>query len=149
MDNTVFSSDARICKDHSQLKLKFHYDIFISLFRDFVFNPFVLNALFLYLLNTSENLKVALGTNGLIKWYIFKHKWYVVRCAIWYQLYNLKNGKNFHGRVLILVKLQAKACNFTEINTPAWVFFTFLKLYKWYQIGQRTTYGSDLKLGMK
>ena len=32
---------------------------------------------------------------------------YVVRCAIWYHLYNLKNMKNTHGGVLILVKLQA------------------------------------------
>ena len=31
----------------------------------------------------------------------------VVRCAIWYHLYNLKNVKNTHGGVLILVKLQA------------------------------------------
>ena len=30
---------------------------------------------------------------------------YVVRCTIWYHLYNLKNVKNTHGRVLILVKL--------------------------------------------
>ena len=29
----------------------------------------------------------------------------VVRCAIWYRLYNLKNVKNTHGRKLILVKL--------------------------------------------
>ena len=41
--------------------------------------------------------------------------------------------------VLILVKLQASACNFTKINTPPWVFFTCFKLYKWYQIAQRTT----------
>ena len=27
----------------------------------------------------------------------------VMRCAIWYHLYNLKNVKNTHGRVLILV----------------------------------------------
>ena len=33
-----------------------------------------------------------------------------------------------------------QACNFTKINTPPWVFFTFFKLYKWYQIAQRTTY---------
>ena len=33
-----------------------------------------------------------------------------------------KNVKNTHGGVLFLVK-------FTEINTPPWVFFTFLKLY--------------------
>ena len=63
-----------------------------------------------------------------------------MRYAIWYDLYNLKNVKNTHGGVLILVKLQASACNFTKINTPPWVFFTFLKLYKWYQIAQRTTY---------
>ena len=33
---------------------------------------------------------------------------YVVRCTIWYHLYNLKNVKNTHGEVLVLVKLQAK-----------------------------------------
>ena len=54
-------------------------------------------------------------------------------CAIWYHLYNLKNVKNTHGGVLLLVKLQAKS------NTPSWVFFTFFKLYKWYQIAQRIT----------
>ena len=31
------------------------------------------------------------------------------------------------------------ACNFTKINTPPWMFFTFFKLYKWFQIAQRTT----------
>ena len=30
------------------------------------------------------------------------------------------------------VNLQAEACNFTKINTPPWVFFTFFKLHKWY-----------------
>ena len=30
-----------------------------------------------------------------------------MRWAIWYHLYNLKNVKNTHGGVLILVKLQA------------------------------------------
>ena len=43
-------------------------------------------------------------------------------CAIWYHLYNLKDVKN------------------AKINTPPWVFFTFLKLYKWYQIAQRITF---------
>ena len=51
---------------------------------------------------------------------------FVVRCAIWYHLYNLKNVKNTHGGVLILVKLQAEVCNFTKINTPPWVFLAFL-----------------------
>ena len=31
-----------------------------------------------------------------------------MRCAVWYHLYNLKNVKNTHGGVLLLVKLQAK-----------------------------------------
>ena len=44
----------------------------------------------------------------------------VIHCAIWYHLYNLKNVRNTHGGVLILV-------NFTKINTPPWVFFTFFK----------------------
>ena len=44
----------------------------------------------------------------LYKWYqIVQSVTYVVRCAIWYYLYNLKNVKNTHGGVLILVKLQA------------------------------------------
>ena len=64
----------------------------------------------------------------------------VMRCAIWYHLYNLKNIKNTHGGALILVKLQAKTCNFNKINSAPWVFFTFFKLYKWYQIAQRITY---------
>ena len=38
--------------------------------------------------------------------------------------------------MLLLAKLQAY---FTKSNTPPWVFFTFLKLYKWYQIVQRIT----------
>ena len=43
-----------------------------------------------------------------------------------------KNVKNTHEGVLILVKLQASAYNFTKINTPSWVFFTVF--YKCYQI---------------
>ena len=42
-------------------------------------------------------------------------------CAVWYNLYNLKNES--------LQKL--KAFNFTKSNTPPWVFFTFFKLDKW------------------
>ena len=34
---------------------------------------------------------------------------FVMRCAIWYHLHNLKNVKNTHGGVLILAKLQAEA----------------------------------------
>ena len=32
-----------------------------------------------------------------------------------------------------------RSVNFCKINTPPWVFFTFFKLYKWYQIAQRIT----------
>ena len=63
----------------------------------------------------------------------------VMRCGSWYHVYNLKNVKNTHGRVLILVKLQTSACNFTKINTRPWVVFTFFKLYKWYQLAQHIT----------
>ena len=48
--------------------------------------------------------------------------------AIFYHLYILETLKN------------AEVCNFTESNNPPWVFFTFLKLYKWYQIAQNITY---------
>ena len=46
-------------------------------------------------------------------------------CAIWYHLFDLKNT---HRGVLLLVKLQVKACNFTKSNTPPWVFFTFFNI---------------------
>ena len=45
-----------------------------------------------------------------------------------------------HGEELLLVKLQALACNFTKSNSAPWVFFTFFKLYKWYQIVQHITF---------
>ena len=57
----------------------------------------------------------------------------VVFCAIWYRLYNLKNMKYTHGGVLLLVKL-------SKSNTLPWVFFTFFKMYKRYQMTQRITY---------
>ena len=43
------------------------------------------------------------------------------------------------------LKLQAKACNFTKSNTPAWVVFTFFKLYKWCQIVRRISYAESMK----
>ena len=30
-------------------------------------------------------------------------------------------------------------CNFTKSSTPPWVFSSFFKLYKWYQIAQSIT----------
>ena len=57
-------------------------------------------------------------------------------CAISYYLRNLKNVKNTHGKTSLLVKLPAY---FTKSKTPLWVFFMFLKLYKWYQTAQKLT----------
>ena len=53
-------------------------------------------------------------------------------CVIWYIIYNFKNVKNIHGRV---------PCSCTKSNTLPWVFFMFFKLYKWYLMAQRITYG--------
>ena len=33
--------------------------------------------------------------------------------------------------------------NFTKSNTPQWVFFTFSKLCKWYQIAQSISYSEE------
>ena len=49
-----------------------------------------------------------------------------MRCAIWHHLCNLKNMKNTHGEVLLLVKLQAKACNFTKVTLFHGCFSRFL-----------------------
>ena len=57
-------------------------------------------------------------------------------CAIWYHLYNVKNVKNTHEGMLLLVKLQSKTCNFLKSSTPPWVFLTNFKLCKWYKIEQ-------------
>ena len=39
-------------------------------------------------------------------------------CAIWYHLYNLKNVKNTHGKVLLLVKLHhSSMAAFTFLNS--------------------------------
>ena len=68
-----------------------------------------------------------------------------MRCAIWSHLYNLKHVKNTHGEVLLLVvKFQAFACNFTKSNTHSWVFFTFFKLCIMHQIAQKITIFCEL-----
>ena len=61
---------------------------------------------------------------------------HVMYCTIWYYLYNLKNMKKTHGGVLLLVK----PATLLKSNTPPWLFFTFFKLRKWYQIAQSITY---------
>ena len=47
-----------------------------------------------------------------------------------YHLYNFKNVKNTHGGVLLLVKFQTKARNFSKSSTLPWVFFTLFKFCK-------------------
>ena len=44
--------------------------------------------------------------------------------ATWHYLYNLKNVKNTHCEVKLLVKLQTSACNFAKSTTPPWIFNT-------------------------
>ena len=61
-----------------------------------------------------------------------------MRCAIWYHLYNLKNGKNIHGGVLLLVTL-------LKVTLLSECILTFLKLYKWYQIARRIAMLNALK----
>ena len=58
-----------------------------------------------------------------------------LRDLILSDLYNLKNVKNTHEAVSVLVKFY-----FTKSDTAPWVFFTFFKLYKRHQIAQLTTY---------
>ena len=55
------------------------------------------------------------------------------------QFVQFKKPENTHGRVLLLVTLQASTCNFTKSNILPWVSFTLLKLYKWYQIIQNVS----------
>ena len=81
------------------------------------------------ILHTGRGRRYAIGKR-LLKVLTTAH---VVRCAVCYHLDNLKNMKNTHGGVLILVKLiLVHRC-----------FFTFFELYKWYQIVQRITHNEQ------
>ena len=64
----------------------------------------------------------------------------MIFCTNSYLLYNFKNVENTPGGVVFLVQLQASAGNITKTITPPWVFLTFFKLYKWYQIAQSIVY---------
>ena len=70
----------------------------------------------------------------------FLRYWTVTLCAIWYHLYNLKKREKYPWKSVTFSKVAGYVCNFTKRNTPPWVSFTLFKLYKWYQIAQRTTY---------
>ena len=71
----------------------------------------------------------------------------VLGIFIWYQVFLQQFSvlKDWHIYIVIRCALEEcyfqqscrlKACNYTKSNTPLWVFFTFFKLYKWYQIPQ-------------
>ena len=47
-----------------------------------------------------------------------------------------KNAKSTHSGMLLLLKSQVSASNFTKSITLPWVFFILFKLYKWWQIVQ-------------
>ena len=51
----------------------------------------------------------------------------------------------FIKRDFIFWKLDAKYCNFTKSIIAPWMFFTFFKLYKWYQITQSFSHDKCLK----
>ena len=59
---------------------------------------------------------------------------------IWYHLYNLRNVKNTHGGVLMLLKLQAKPTTLLKLTILHGCLFMFLKLNKWDQIVQRISH---------
>ena len=51
-------------------------------------------------------------------------------CAILVSFIQFKKREKQPWRIV------AKPCNFTKSDNCTWVFFTFFKLYKWYQIAQ-------------
>ena len=61
-------------------------------------------------------------------------KIYQMLGTIWYHLYDFKKRKKHLWRNFTLSKVQAY---FAKSNVLPWVFYTFLKLYKCYQIAQR------------
>ena len=66
---------------------------------------------------------------------------YVVHCAIWYHLNNLKTWKAPMEECYLYRSFRLKpASNFTKSNTLPWVLFTFFKLYIYYQVVQRISY---------
>ena len=65
---------------------------------------------------------------------------FVVRCAIWVPFVQFKKHEKHPRRSVNFRKVTGFIQPATKINTPPWVFFTFFKLHKCYQIAQRTTF---------
>ena len=64
--------------------------------------------------------------------------WRIVGIILW---------TSFHRTYVcdVLHDLVSFVCSFTKSNTPPWMFFTFFKLCKWYQIAQRISCRVSLK----
>ena len=56
---------------------------------------------------------------------IYVVKSYVMLCVFGTICCNLKNVKNTHGGVLLLVNIQAESCAFTKSNSPPRVLHVF------------------------
>ena len=58
---------------------------------------------------------------------------YETLCANWHHLYNLKNDKNTHRGVLLLVQLQAQLAALLKVTLPYGCFYVgvFKQLTKW------------------
>ena len=51
-----------------------------------------------------------------------------------------RNGSvNWIRQMWCVARFGTIVCNFTKVYTPSQIFFTFFKLYKWYQTAQCTT----------
>ena len=74
------------------------------------------------------NLKLRNLVFWLVNFVMFIVK-YETFWVIWYHLYNLNKVKNTHEGVLLLLTVQALACNFTKRNTHPWAFFMFFKKF--------------------
>ena len=69
---------------------------------------------------------------GLTKFLI-----YYMKCLVQFAQYVLFVKREKHPRRIVTF---SKVVSFSlQSNTPPWVFFTFFKLCKWYQIEQRIT----------
>ena len=56
----------------------------------------------------------------------------------------IKKREKHPWRSVTFSKTESLQLN-TKCNTPPWVFFTFLKIYKWYQIAQRIIFTQLLR----
>ena len=78
------------------------------------------------------------------KQFQISHRSHQLHPACWRIYSNSKNALKSQNQQMFLTYVKrCVACNFTKSNTLPWVFFTFLKFYKWYQIAQNITYDVD------